>query len=92
MKQFYETYKNYEELPTVLTDFPKPTGNMFKDIYTFEFLDFLEPYKEHDLRKELLNNLSKSLLGMRPQFSLIAEENFVKKTSRDFRVFGFFLG
>jgi predicted nuclease of restriction endonuclease-like (RecB) superfamily len=75
-----------KKLSSVLAEFPKPTGNLFKDIYTFEFLDLPQPYKENDLRKELLKNLSKFLLEMGPDFSLIGEEYVVQVGGRDFRI------
>ncbi len=86
MKQFYETYKDHEKLSTALTEFPISTGNMFKDVYTFEFLDLPETYKENDLRKALLQNLRKFLIEMGPDFSLMGEEYVVQVGGKDFRI------
>ena len=75
-----------KKLSTALTEFPVSPGNMFKDVYTFEFLDLPETYKENDLRKALLQNLRKFLIEMGPDFSLMGEEYVVQVGGKDFRI------
>jgi predicted nuclease of restriction endonuclease-like (RecB) superfamily len=75
-----------KNLSTALTEFPFSTSNMFKDIYTFEFLSLPEAYKENDLRKALLKNLRQFLLEMGPDFSLMGEEYIVQVGGKDFRI------
>lgn len=75
-----------EKLPTALSEFPAPTKNMFKDLYSFEFLGLPEEYKENELKKALLQNVRNFLLEIGPDFSLLGEEYVVQVGGKDFRI------
>lgn len=75
-----------QNMPTVLTEFPKNTNGIFKDTYVFEFLSIPEIHEEYDLRKALLKNLKKFLLELGPDFSFIGEEFLVQVGNKDFRI------
>ena len=75
-----------KKLSTALSEFPEPTRNVFKDVYTFEFLNLPEAYKENDLKKALLRDLQKFLLEMGPDFNLVGEEYVVQVGGKDFRI------
>ena len=75
-----------EKLPTALSEFPAPTKNMFKDLYSFEFLGLPEEHKENELKKALLQNVRNFLLEIGPDFSLLGEEYVVQVGGKDFRI------
>ena len=75
-----------QNMSTVLAEFPASTRNIFKDMYSFEFLELPDGYKENDLRKSLLKNLKNFLLEMGPDFSLIGEEYVIQVGGKDFRI------
>ncbi len=73
-------------LSTIMTEFPAETKGLFKSSYIFDFIDLPFDYKEHDLRKALINNLRNFLLEMGPNFSLIGEEYVVQVGMKDFKI------
>lgn len=73
-------------LSTIMAEFPAETKGVFKSSYIFDFIDLPLDYKEHDLRKALVNNLKNFLLEMGPNFSLIGEEYVVQVGMKDFRI------
>lgn len=83
---YERTMLGNQNMSTVLAEFPAETRNIFKDVYTFEFLELPEGYKENDLKKSLLKDLKKFLLEMGPDFSLIGEEYVIQVGGKDFRI------
>ncbi len=75
-----------KKLSAALTEFPKPTENLFKDIYLFDFIEISENHHEFELRKGLINHLSKFLMEMGPDFSVMGEEYIVQVGNKDFRI------
>lgn len=75
-----------EKLPTALSEFPGLTKNVFKDLYSFDFLGLPEGHKESDLKKALVRNLRNFLLEIGPDFSLLGEEYVVQVGGKDFRI------
>lgn len=82
---FERTMLADKKLSPLVTEIPD-TKNEFKDIYVFDFLNLPEKYKEHDLKKGLLQNFKKFLLEMGPHFSLISEEFVVQVGQKDFKI------
>lgn len=74
-----------KKLPPALAELPN-TKNVFKDIYVFDFVNLPTNYREHDLKKALLQNFKTFLLEMGPHFSLIGEEFVVQVGMKDFRI------
>jgi predicted nuclease of restriction endonuclease-like (RecB) superfamily len=83
---FERTMLANKNLSAALTDFPANTENVFKDRYVFEFLGFTNNPQENDLRRALIQNLKKFLLGLGPDFSLIGEEYILQVGMKDFRI------
>lgn len=75
-----------KKLPSTLLNYPSDPRGIFKDIYMFDFLALKENYKEHDLKKALINNFKRFLLEMGPDFSLIDEEFVVQVGMKDFKI------
>jgi predicted nuclease of restriction endonuclease-like (RecB) superfamily len=83
---YERTMLGNQNMSTALAEFPVETRNIFKDVYTFEFLELPKGYKENDLRKSLLKDLKNFLLEMGPDFSLIGEEYVIQVGGKDFRI------
>ena len=83
---FERTMLANKKLSTVLTEFPAPTKNVFKDTYLFEFAGVGDDHREHDLQKKLLANLRQFMLEMGSDFTFIDEEFLVQVGGSDFKI------
>ncbi|MES2614170.1 MAG: PDDEXK nuclease domain-containing protein [Bdellovibrionota bacterium] len=75
-----------KKLPPALTEFPANAKGVFKDKYMFEFLNLQDDYKEIDLQKSLIKKLSKFLLELGRDFTLVGEEFTIQIGMKDFRI------
>jgi len=75
-----------KKLSAALAEFPVSVKGVFKDKYIFEFLDLQEDYKEQDLQKSLIKKLSKFLLELGRDFTLVGEEFTIQIGMKDFRI------
>ncbi len=64
MKQFYETYKDFPKLSTLLRESNHDLTNTFKDSYVFEFLNLPEPHSESDLQRGLVRQMKNFILEL----------------------------
>lgn len=55
-----------------------------RDSYVFEFLDLEEPYKEKDLRKQIVSHLKDFILEFGHDFTFVGEEYRVQVGNTDF--------
>lgn len=55
-----------------------------RDSYVFEFLDLEEPYKERDLRREIVSHLKDFILEFGRDFTFVGEEYRVQVGNTDF--------
>ena len=55
-----------------------------RDSYVFEFLDLEEPYKEKDLRKQIVSHLKDFILEFGSDFTFVGEEYRVQVGNTDF--------
>ena len=55
-----------------------------RDAYVFEFLDLEEPYKEKDLRKQIVSHLKDFILEFGRDFTFVGEEYRVQVGNTDF--------
>lgn len=55
-----------------------------RDSYVFEFLDLREPYKEKDLRKQIVSHLKDFILEFGRDFTFVGEEYRVQVGNTDF--------
>jgi predicted nuclease of restriction endonuclease-like (RecB) superfamily len=83
---FERTTLANKKLSTVLTEFPHNTMGVFKDSYVFEFLNLPDDHLESDLRRGLVKNLTKFLLELGPDFTLMGEEYPIQVGNKDFRI------
>lgn len=61
-------------------------NNRFLDIYSFEFLNFIEGYNEKDLRKEIINHLKQFILEIGKDFSFVGDEYRISVGNDDFYI------
>ncbi|MDE6268527.1 MAG: PDDEXK nuclease domain-containing protein [Muribaculaceae bacterium] len=59
------------QLPSVTSELAQ---EMTKDPYIFDFTNLAEPYKERELKEELLNNITKFLLELGEGFAFVGQE------------------
>ncbi len=55
-----------------------------RDYYVFEFLDLEEPYREKDLRRQIVSNLKDFILEFGHDFTFVGEEYRVQVGNSDF--------
>jgi predicted nuclease of restriction endonuclease-like (RecB) superfamily len=55
-----------------------------RDSYVFEFLDLEEPYKEKDLRRQIVSHLKDFILEFGHDFTFVGEEYRVQVGNTDF--------
>ncbi len=55
-----------------------------RDLYMLEFLNLSEPYKEHDLKHAILNNMKKFLLEFGRDFVFMGEEYHLQVGKNDY--------
>lgn len=55
-----------------------------RDSYVFEFLDLEEPYKEKDLRRQIVSHLKDFILEFGHDFTFVGEEYRVQVGNSDF--------
>ncbi|MEA3498241.1 MAG: PDDEXK nuclease domain-containing protein, partial [Campylobacterota bacterium] len=84
MKQFYETYKENLKLSTVMTELPQNTNNIFKDIYSLEFLNLNQKHTENNLQQALVSNLKDFILEIGKDFTFMGQEYKVQVGNKDF--------
>lgn len=83
---FERTMLANEKLSTVVRELPQDTTNVFKDIYSLEFLDLKENHSEKDLQKALLSSLKEFILELGIGFAFIGEEYRVSVGNSDFYI------
>ena len=84
MKQFYETYRNYEKLSTLLRDKYPTVSSVFRETYVLDFLNLPKPFSEKDLRKGITQNLKDFLLEVGKDFTFIGEEYRLQVGNNDY--------
>lgn len=75
-----------EKLSPVVRQLPQDTTNVFKDVYSLEFLDIKETHSEKDLQKALLSSLREFILELGIGFAFIAQEYRVSVGNSDFYI------
>lgn len=83
---FERTMLANKKLSTVVRELPQDTTNAFKDIYTLEFLDIKEEYKEKDLQNALISSLKEFILELGIGFAFIGQEYRVQVGTDDFYI------
>jgi predicted nuclease of restriction endonuclease-like (RecB) superfamily len=83
---FERTVLGNEKLSSVVRELPQDTTNVFKDIYTLEFLNIKENHSEKDLQKALLSSLKEFILELGIGFAFIAQEYRLQVGTSDFYI------
>lgn len=83
---FERTVLGNEKLSSVVRELPQDTTNVFKDIYTLEFLNIKENHSEKDLQKALLASLKEFILELGIGFAFIAQEYRLQVGTSDFYI------
>ena len=81
---FERTMLANQKLSTVLRELPQDVTNVFKDTYTFEFLNLPQKFSEKDLKKELIKQLKKFILELGSDFVFMGEEFRLQVGTKDF--------
>ena len=81
---FERTALANQKLSTVLRELPQDVTNVFKDTYTFEFLNLPQKFSEKDLKKELIKQLKKFILELGSDFVFMGEEFRLQVGTKDF--------
>jgi len=83
---FERTMLANEKLSSVMTQLPQDTNNIFKDSYSFEFLNLPEKHKEKNLQKALIGSLKEFILELGIGFAFIGEEYRLQVGDDDFYI------
>jgi len=83
---FERTILGDKKLSSVVKELPQNTKNVFKDIYSLEFLDIKENHNEKDLQKALLSSLKEFILELGVGFAFIGQEYRVQVGTDDFYI------
>jgi predicted nuclease of restriction endonuclease-like (RecB) superfamily len=83
---FERTMLANQKLSTLLRELPQDVTNVFKDTYTFEFLNLPQTFSEKDLKKGLIKQLKKFVLELGNDFVFMGEEYRLQVGNKDFYV------
>jgi predicted nuclease of restriction endonuclease-like (RecB) superfamily len=83
---FERTILANQKLSAVLRELPQDVTNVFKDTYTFEFLNLKDNFSEKELKKALLNQLKNFILELGTDFVFMGEEYRVQVGNKDFYI------
>ncbi len=83
---FERTILANQKLSPVVRQLPQDVTDVFKDTYTFEFLNLQEPYSEKTLQKALIQQLKNFILELGNDFIFIGEEYRVQVGNTDFYI------
>ncbi len=83
---FERTILANQKLSAVLRELPQDVTNIFKDTYTFEFLNLKDNFSEKELKKALLEQLKNFILELGNDFVFMGEEYRVQVGNKDFYI------
>jgi len=83
---FERAVLNPPKLSTALREMQPQASSQFKDGYMLDFLALPDPHSEADLHQALLQNLSRFLTELGPDFCYIASEYLVQVGNQDFAI------
>jgi len=83
---FERTMLANKKLSTVMRELPQDTTNVFKDIYSLEFLGLPKIHSEKDLQKSLIGSLKEFILELGMGFAFIGEEYRIQVGVEDFYI------
>jgi predicted nuclease of restriction endonuclease-like (RecB) superfamily len=83
---FERTMLANQKLSPMVSQLPQDAKNVFKDVYTFEFLGLSTTHSENDLQKSLVSHLKHFILEIGKDFCFIGEEYKVEVGNKDFSI------
>ena len=83
---FERTILANKKLSPTLTFLPQETTNVFKDIYSLEFLGLNSFHSEKNLQTSLLSNLKNFILEIGKDFCFIGQEYKIQVGNKDFSI------
>lgn len=83
---FERTILANKKLSPTLTLLPQETTNVFKDIYSLEFLGLNSLHSEKNLQTSLLSNLKNFILEIGKDFCFLGQEYKVQVGNKDFSI------
>ena len=83
---FERTILANKKLSSTLTLLPQETTNVFKDIYSLEFLGLNSLHSEKNLQTSLLSNLKNFILEIGKDFCFLGQEYKVQVGNKDFSI------
>lgn len=83
---FERTMLSNTKLSPVVRELPQDVTGVFKDSYTFDFLDLPDQHLEKDLQSALVANLRKFLLELGSGFTFVGEKVRVQVGNKDFEL------
>jgi len=83
---FDRVINNNQKLSVSLRELHPTANDYFRDSYMLDFLKLPKLYKEHDLRKGIVENLKQFILEFGRDFIFIGEEYRVQVGNSDFKI------
>ncbi|RLA79205.1 MAG: DUF1016 domain-containing protein [Epsilonproteobacteria bacterium] len=83
---FERTMLSNQKLSSVVTQLPQDTTNVFKDIYSLEFLHLPQEHSENNLQQALISNLKDFILEIGKDFTFMGQEYKVQVGNKDFSI------
>ncbi len=83
---YERTMLSNQKLSAVLTQLPQDTRNVFKDIYSLEFLNLKQIHTENSLQHALVSNLKDFILEIGKDFTFMGQEYKVQVGNKDFSI------
>lgn len=83
---FERTMLSNQKLSSVVTQLPQDTNNVFKDIYSLEFLNLPQKHSENTLQQALVSNLKDFILEIGKDFTFMGQEYKVQVGNKDFSI------
>ena len=83
---YERTMLSNKKLSQVVTQLPQDTTDVFKDIYSLEFLNLPQKHSENNLQQSLVSNLKDFILEIGKDFTFMGQEYKVQVGNKDFSI------
>ena len=83
---FERTMLSNQKLSSAVAQLPQDTINVFKDIYSLEFLNLPQKHSENNLQQSLVSNLKDFILEIGKDFTFMGQEYKVQVGNKDFSI------
>ena len=83
---FERTMLANQKLSTVLSQLPQKTKDVFRDVYSLEFLGLSDRHSEKDLQRSLVSSLKDFILEIGKNFCFVGQEYRLQVGNKDFSI------